>query len=259
MKKYISFILLAFMIGGCATVDAPYISDPIEKKLDFIAFVSDDVESFDFSKVKREYIYGERASAVFFVSGFNVDESNKVNLSSKIRVLTPENKYIAHIDLISSNAVIQNNQKEILLNGIYDLTFENGDAIGTYWIEVTIKDNISKKSITKKISVLLFDNKKSKEIIMKSVQSAKHLDELWKEYFRSKNLWAVKRIISALKYVNGKGNAVIVGNAAKWSLISNASQHKEVLKICKNSLNAVSPNMKKILEEIIFEAEQKLK
>ncbi len=234
-------------------------ANALENKLNFDILVSDDVESFDFDKVKREYIYGERASAIFFVSGFNVDKSNKVDLSSSIKVLTPENKYIAHMDLISSNSVIQDNQKEIPLNGIYDLYFENGDSLGTYWIEITIKDNISKESITKKVSILLFDNKKSKDIIMKPVQSAKHLDELWEDYFRSKNPWAIKRIISALRYINSKnGNAILVGNAAKWSLTSNAFQHKEILKICKDSLNAVSPNMKKTLEEVIFSAEQKI-
>lgn len=235
-------------------------SNAVENKLNFDVLVSDDVESFDFDKVKREYIYGERASAIFFVSGFNVDKFNKVDLSSSIKVLTPENKYIAHIDQISSNAIIKNNQKEIPLNGIYDLYFESSDPLGTYWLEVTITDNISKKTRTKKISILLFDNKKSKEIIMKPIQSAKHLDELWEDYFRNKNPWAITRIISALKYINSKhGNAILVGNAAKWSLTSNAIQHKEVLIICKDSLSTMPTNIKSILEEVILEAEKSLK
>ena len=232
----------------------------LENELNFTVFISDDVESFDFSKLKREYVHGERASAIFLVTGFNVDKFNKVDLSSNIKVLTPENKYVAEMDLISSNAVVQNNQKEIPLNGIYDLYFDKGDAVGTYWLEVTIKDNISDTFRTKRISILLFDNQKSKEIIMKPVQSAKHLDELWGEYFRTENPWAIKRIISALKYVNSKqGNAIIVGNAAKWSLTSNASQHPKVLNICKNSLNAVPTNIKTVLDDVIVEVEQKLK
>lgn len=231
-----------------------------ENKLNFIIFVSDDVESFDFNKTKREYIYEERASAIFFVSGFNVDKSKKVDLSSSIRVLTPENKYIAHLDLISSNAVIQDNQEQIPLNGIYDLYFGNNDPLGTYWLEVTITDNISKKSITKKMSILLFDNVKSKNIIMKPVQSAKHLDELWEDYFRSKNPWAIKRIISALRYIDSKDtNSKLVGHSARWSLESNAFQHKEVLKICKDSLNIMPPNIKKRLVELILEIEKKIK
>lgn len=235
-------------------------SNAVENKLNFDVLVSDDVESFNFNKVKREYIRGERASAIFFVSGFNIDKLNKVNLSSKVRVLTPENKYIAQMDRISSNAVIQNNQKEITLNGIYDLYFEAKDTVGTYWLEVTITDNISKKSRNKKISILLFDNKKSKEIIMKQVQSAKHLDELWEDYFSSKNPWAIKRIISALRYINIKNkNAILVGNAAKWSLTSNAFQHKEVLEICKSNLNTMPTSIQEILKEVILEAEKRLK
>ncbi len=146
------------------------------------------------------------------------------------------------------------------LNGIYDLYFEAKDQVGIYWLEVTITDNISKQSRSKKISILLFDNEKSKEIIMKPVQSAKHLDELWEEYFRSKNQWAIKRIISALRYIKNKNkNTMLVGLAAKWSLTSNSFQHKEVLKICQSSLSAVPPNMKKALEEVILEAKKKLK
>ena len=164
------------------------------------------------------------------------------------------------MDLISSNAVIQNNQKEIPLNGIFDLHFGSKDPLGTYWIEVTITDNISQKSRTKKISILLFDNKKSKEIIMKQVQSAKHLDELWEDYFRSKNPWAIKRIISALRYINIKNkNAILVGNAAKWSLTSNAFQHKDVLKICKNNLNTMPTSIQVILKEVILEVKKRLK
>ena len=59
-----------------------------ENKLNFTVLISNNVESFDFTEVKREYIRGEKASAIFLVSGFNVDKFNKVNLSSKIRVLT---------------------------------------------------------------------------------------------------------------------------------------------------------------------------
>jgi len=231
----------------------------VENKLNFDVLVSDNVESFDFNKVKREYIRGERASAIFFVSGFSVNKSNKINISVNVKALNPENKYEAEINFISSYA-IKDNQKYIPLDGIYDLYFNEKDPVGTYWIEAIVTDNISKVSKTKKISILLFDNQKSKEIIMKQVQSAKHLDELWEDYFRSKNPWAIKRIISALRYINSKnGNAILIGNAAKWSLTSNAIQHNEVLKICKSNLNAMPTRIKLILKEVILEAEKKYK
>lgn len=235
-------------------------SNAVENNLNFSILVSDDVESFDFNKVKREYIYEERASAVLIVYGFSTNKSNKVDLSSKIRVLTPENNYIAEMNIIKSTDTIEKGQKKIPLNGIYDLYFESNDPLGTYWLEVTITDNISKKSMTKKISILLFDNKRSKELTMKKVQSSKHLDDLWEDYFRSKNPWAIKRIISTLNYINSKNKkAVIIGSAAKLSLKSNSMQYKEVLKICKNSLKSVPNSIKHILEDIILTAEKNRK
>lgn len=122
-----------------------------------------------------------------------------------------------------------------------------------YTVEAIIKDNIIKAQDTAQVTILLFDTTESKSLIMAPVSSAKQLDDLWVEYFRSKNPWAVKRIISALRLRKESPNLddAVVGSAAKWSLQVNAKQYPEVLSICEQSLKNTTGTIKELLEEII--------
>ena len=94
---------------------------------------------------------------------------------------------------------------------------------------------------------------------MTPVKTAKQLDDLWAEYFRSKNTWAIKRIISALKLREESTNIedAAVGSAAAWSLEINAKKYPEILKICKQSLEHTKGSTKELLVEIIYKVENK--
>ena len=127
-----------------------------------------------------------------------------------------------------------------------------------YTVEITINDKISNTSKKLKSTLLLFDTKESKNLIMTPVKTAKQLDDLWVEYFRSKNSWAIKRIISALKLRESNNiEDAIVGGAAVWSLEMNTNKFPEILKICEQSLKHTKGSTKKLLTEIINKIKNK--
>jgi hypothetical protein len=87
---------------------------------------------------------------------------------------------------------------------------------------------------------------------MSPVKSAKHLDDLWAIYFETKNKWAVKRIISAIRLKEAKDlERTIIGRAAIWSLESNAYQHPDVYSICKDQVQFTKGLTKELLNEIL--------
>ena len=66
----------------------------------------------------------------------------------------------------------------------------------------------------------------------------------------------VIQVISVLPYSIIKGNIprLLVGGSARWSLTSNAIQHKRVLDICMSQLDKQPKEVKEILSEVITEA-----
>ncbi len=222
-------------------------------------YVNDNPNKIDSQHIVREFIRNETAFSAFIVQGFATDSSGKVNLSADIKFIDPAgNILFGQKDYALSNAKVANNQRAITLSNSFDISFEQTDPLGMYTVAATIKDNISKTSIITETTLLLFDSQKSKDIIMRPVQTGKDLDNLWFEYFRSKNPWAVKRVIKALSLRDSPNlNPATVGSAAQWSLESNAKQHPDVLAICKQSLKYTSGTTKKLLQELINNVERK--
>jgi hypothetical protein len=158
-----------------------------------------------------------------------------------------------------SNASIPKDKQVINLDNSLDISFTKEDTLGMYTVELTIKDSVSKTSNKSLSTILLFYTKESKKLIMTTVKTAKQLDELWAEYFRSKNIWAVKRIISALSLRKESNNSedAVVGSAAAWSLEENSKKYPEILKICKASLEHTKGSTRELLVEIINNVENK--
>ena len=71
----------------------------------------------------------------------------------------------------------------------------------------------------------------------------------------------VVRIISALPWINVRGDVsrLLVGGAARWSLISNAIQHKTVMATCRKELANQPKEVSEVLREVIAEAEKDMK
>ena len=59
--------------------------------------------------------------------------------------------------------------------------------------------------------------------------------------------------------VRGDVSRLLVGGAAKWSLISNAVQHERVMAVCRKEVTSRSTDVKMVLQEVIASAEKDMK
>jgi hypothetical protein len=93
---------------------------------------------------------------------------------------------------------------------------------------------------------------------MSPVKDAKHLDLLWSHYFKTKNPWAIKSIIKAVRLRDSEDlETAVVGSAAIWSLESNAFQHPEVYSLCQEALEQTKGSLHKHLEQLIKNVDEK--
>lgn len=71
----------------------------------------------------------------------------------------------------------------------------------------------------------------------------------------------VLRIISALPWINTKGDIskLMVGGAARCSLISNAIQHERVMAISRKALLSQPEEVRTVLAEVIANAEKDMR
>lgn len=86
------------------------------------------------------------------------------------------------------------------------------------------------------------------------------LDALWGKFMATGQEEPVIRIISALPWINVKGdiNRLLVGGAARWSLTSNAVQHQRVLEICEAEIKTQPKEIAEILREVVGQAKKEL-
>ena len=245
-------LIIIVMIFACLSVTV------FAQDLKGIIYVSNQTEAFDQDKIVREYIPEETAYCAFFVQDFSTDSTGAFNLSADIKLSDPQGKVVfEEKNYAKAKGSISQSQKMLILDSSFDLEFDETDLLGMYTLEIFVKDNINGDRDTTKTTILLFDSEKSKSIIMAPVKNVNDLDELWAEYFRSKNPWAVKRIISvlSLKKESPHLGDALIAEAAKWSLEVNAKEYLEVLSICKQSLEYTKATTKEILKEVIKNAE----
>ena len=89
------------------------------------------------------------------------------------------------------------------------------------------------------------------------IDSPAFLDMLLGTFSASGKAWPVERIIGVLSWdlpaegtPNRTGVILIIG-AARWSLSSNAFQHRRVYEICQNTLPKLNPEGRQELNEIL--------
>ena len=94
------------------------------------------------------------------------------------------------------------------------------------------------------------------EIDKLPVNSPDILDMLWGAFMATGEEKYVVQVISVLPFSTIKGDVarLLVGGSARWSLISNAIQHKRVLDICISQLDKQPKEVKAVLSEVITEA-----
>jgi hypothetical protein len=95
------------------------------------------------------------------------------------------------------------------------------------------------------------------------ISSPAFLDMLWATFCASGDAKPVERIIGVLSWKmpaegapNRTGVILIIG-AAKWSLSSNAFQHRRVYEICKNTLPKLNPEGRQALNEILQKVDER--
>jgi len=86
------------------------------------------------------------------------------------------------------------------------------------------------------------------------------LDALWGKFMATGESTPVKRIITTLPWLDAKGdvNLLLVGGSARWSLTSNAVQHKRVLEICEETAKNQTGEVAVKLAEVIENAKKEL-
>jgi hypothetical protein len=87
------------------------------------------------------------------------------------------------------------------------------------------------------------------------------LDALWGNFMATGDDAPVVRIISALPWINVRGDVprLLVGGAARWSLISNAVQHERAMAVSREQLALQPKEVREVLLQVIAEAEKDLR
>lgn len=87
------------------------------------------------------------------------------------------------------------------------------------------------------------------------------LDMLWGNFIATGDEAPVLRIISAVPWSQTRGNSVrmSVGGSARWSLTNNAALHPRVMEICRRQAKAQTPEVARILDDVIRNAEAEIR
>ena len=133
------------------------------------------------------------------------------------------------------------------------------------WLANTKQAKIQlEKHITIQVNNGIHDNadllkSDPQEIDKLPINSPDILDMLWGAFMATGDEKYVVQVISVLPYSTIKGDVarLLVGGSARWSLTSNAIQHKRVLDICISQLDKQPKEVKAILSEVITEATKK--
>jgi hypothetical protein len=207
----------------------------------------------------QEFALNETVYCAFAASGLVKNEYGIVNAYTNIEVITPSKEVLfAKNRYANISKHIPSDQNSAIFSPLLDITFEQGDSLGMYILKSKVTDiNSNVTTITEK-TILLFESQSSKKLIMSPVKDAKHLDLLWAHYFKTKNPWAVKSIIKAIRLRDSKNlEKAVVGSAAIWSLESNAFQHHDVYTICQTALKQTKGNIHKHLKQLLINVNEK--
>jgi len=100
-----------------------------------------------------------------------------------------------------------------------------------------------------------------KDLLALEVTSPAILDLLWGRFLSSGEAAYVRRVMSVLPWKDQREDLqqAIIGEAALWSLTSNAIQHDRIFELCRRDMHSASPEIRAILAEIIHRAEAERK
>lgn len=86
------------------------------------------------------------------------------------------------------------------------------------------------------------------------------LDMLWGSFIATGDEAPILRIISAVPWSQARGNSarMSVGGSARWSLTANAALHPRVMEICRRQAKIQPPEIARILDDVIRNAEAEI-
>ncbi len=110
------------------------------------------------------------------------------------------------------------------------------------------RENSSNRKMLQKLM-----NQKPKAFEEMELDSTARVDMLWGAFLATGQEKFVIRVIEALPFTKVRGDSalMLVGGAARWSLISKASQHQRVMDICLEQMKRQPKEVKEILKEVI--------
>ena len=149
---------------------------------------------------------------------------------------------------LSSFQDLPNQEKMVILHSIwYSNTRQAKDYLGA--LSKTVEGEM-------KELVTYFQGESPPGIEQIQITSPSSLDMLWAAFMATGDEKYVIHLMSVLPYENIKDDQTkqLIGEAAKWSLISNAKKHEKVMSICVNQLTQQTENIASILKGIITEA-----
>ncbi len=100
-------------------------------------------------------------------------------------------------------------------------------------------------------------NLPEKDFLALEVTSPAMLDLLWGRFLSSGEAAYARRVMSILPWKDQHEDLqqAIIGEAAYWSLTSNALQHERVLALCRHEMKTSSASVRAILAEIVRRVE----
>ncbi|OGX34252.1 MAG: hypothetical protein A3I43_04265 [Omnitrophica WOR_2 bacterium RIFCSPLOWO2_02_FULL_50_19] len=194
------------------------------------------------------------SSAIKFYSDSSLYDKEDTRLSTAafFAVLFKKDNELMKRSFDDVSATGSENAKLVLLNALYLVNNEGSRAL-IKKADAEWRSEYLKKVIEKVAS------SPAPDIFAEPVRDGEHLDMLWTTFLATGDEEPVRKIISALHLLeDGHGMEIAVGGAARWSLISNALQHKIVYQACKEELARSEGKTKKIPEEIISEVDKRI-
>lgn len=237
MRKFLIFVLLSIFL----------ISINTQAKSDQIMFISDEQFSnwmtYYYLSPTPDSIY--QAIKYFCNSKLYNDRLTLSFMSFFVGALRDKDAFLKEIyDKMNQNSTVK--EKIFFLDILWlinnDVSKKLIEEANVRWSDESVQDKIERQNRSRPYDILTMP-----------IISPQALDMLWATFFATGDEKVVQRIISVIHLSkDGKGQEILIGGAALWSLKSNAKQHKKVMDICRQEIGKQMGLTKSLLQEIVI-------
>jgi hypothetical protein len=242
-KKLVIFLIISFLLAGC---DIKNYSGANQNQ-----FMSDD----EFSNWVTYYYLSPQPQRLssglkYFCNSKLYNNELMLPMMSFFVAALKDKDAILEKTYVEMNKSGTNTQRIFFLDVLWLINTNKSrnliDKAANEWTAEAVQNKIKQQKQSRPYDALIIP-----------IVSPQVLDMLWATFFATGNEEAIQRIIYALPLADEKqASKLLIGNAAKWSLESNAKQHKKVLMICKKELKKQKGSTRNLLEEILDKVNQ---